>query len=61
MSDVIRESLDAAAPRPLTQYYGDVSTAVQSVYSPPSSVTADATPQTATDLITAVLKGEALL
>ncbi len=61
MAGLIRESLDAAAPRPLTQYYGDVSSAIQRVYSPPSSVNPDTTPREAEDLITAVLKGDALL
>jgi multiple sugar transport system substrate-binding protein len=61
MATLIRDSLDAGAPRPLTQYYGDVSTAVQREYSPPEAVDANTTPQKATDLITAVLKGEALL
>lgn len=61
MSALIRESLDAAAPRPLTQYYGDVSSAVQRTFSPPSSVDPNTTPQAATALITAVLRGEALL
>lgn len=61
MAELIRESLDAAAPRPLTQYYGDVSSAVQRVFSPPSSVNPSATPKETADLITAVLKGDALL
>ena len=61
MADLIRESLDAAAPRPLTQYYGDVSSAIQREFSPPSSVNPSSTPKQAADLITAVLKGDALL
>ncbi|MEO6884854.1 MAG: extracellular solute-binding protein [Jatrophihabitantaceae bacterium] len=61
MSILIRESLDAAAPRPLTQYYGDISSAVQRIFSPPSSVDPATTPQAADDLISAVLRGEALL
>lgn len=61
MADLIRQSLDASAPRPLTQYYGDVSGVIQRVYSPPSSVDPDTTPQQATDLLTDVLNGRALL
>jgi multiple sugar transport system substrate-binding protein len=61
MADLIRESLDAAAPRPLTQYYGDVSSAIQREFSPPSSVNPSATPKQASELITSVLKGDALL
>jgi multiple sugar transport system substrate-binding protein len=61
MADLIRSSLEESAPRPLTQYYGDVSSAIQRVYSPPSSVNPATTPHQATDLIQSVLKGEALL
>ncbi|MGN6753071.1 MAG: extracellular solute-binding protein [Intrasporangium sp.] len=61
MAELIRESLDAAAPRPLTQYYGDVSSAIQRVFSPPSSVDPNTTPRDAANLISAVLKGDALL
>lgn len=60
MADVIRESLEIAVPRPQTQYYGDLSTAVQRVWSPPSSVTPE-TPARSADLIIDVLRGEALL
>ncbi|MGH8828285.1 MAG: extracellular solute-binding protein, partial [Jiangellaceae bacterium] len=61
MADVIRESLEAAAPRPQTPYYNEVSTGLQTTWHPPSSVTADATPEDATVLITEVLRGEKLL
>jgi multiple sugar transport system substrate-binding protein len=58
---VIRESLDNAAPRPLTPYYSEVSGGIQREYHPTSSVDPQSTPQQATDLITAVLKGDQLL
>ncbi|WP_347352002.1 extracellular solute-binding protein [Intrasporangium sp.] len=61
MADLIRESLDGGAPRPITQYYGDVSSAIQRVFSPPDSVDPATTPRQAQDLIESVLKGEALL
>lgn len=61
MAALIRESLDAGAARPVTQYYGDISTALQRVFSPPEAVTPERTPQEATELIQNVLKGEALL
>lgn len=61
MADQIRESLANSGPRPQTQYYGDVSSAIQRVYSPPGSVDPDTTPQRATALLQAVLKGDALL
>ena len=58
---VIRESLDNAAPRPLTPYYSEVSGGIQREYHPTGSVDPQSTPQQATDLITAVLKGDQLL
>ncbi len=60
MADVIRDSLEVAVPRPQTQYYGDLSTAIQRVWSPPSSVTPE-TPAESAELILEVLRGEALL
>jgi len=61
MADVIRQSLEQAAPRPQTPYYNEVSTGLQETWHPPSSVNPDTTPQRSTDFITAVLRGEALL
>jgi len=61
MAALIRTSLDDAAPRPQSQYYGDISTGLQREFSPPDAVNPDSTPKAATDLITAVLKGEKLL
>jgi multiple sugar transport system substrate-binding protein len=58
---VIRESLDHAAPRPQTPYYSEVSGGIQREYHPTGSVDPRSTPQQATDLITAVLKGDQLL
>lgn len=60
MADQLRTSLDGGAPRPVTQYYGDVSTALQRVFSPPNEIT-DKTPSEADSLIHEVLNGEALL
>ncbi|UJP41192.1 extracellular solute-binding protein [Cellulomonas palmilytica] len=61
MADVIRESLEQAAPRPQTPYYNEVSTGLQETWHPPAAVDPDTTPQESTDFITAVLRGEALL
>jgi multiple sugar transport system substrate-binding protein len=61
MAALIRTSLDGAAPRPQSQYYGDISTGLQREFSPPGAVNPDTTPKEATDLITSVLKGETLL
>ena len=60
MADTIRTSLEQAAPRPQTQYYGDLSTALQESFSPPNSVNSS-TPKKAQDFILAVLKGNKLL
>jgi multiple sugar transport system substrate-binding protein len=61
MADLIRSSLDDAAPRPQSQYYGDISTGLQREFSPPDAVNPDTTPKAATDLISSVLKGNTLL
>ncbi|MGY1835407.1 extracellular solute-binding protein [Blastococcus sp. SYSU DS0510] len=58
---LIRESLEAAAPRPQTVYYSEVSGALQRVYHPASSVEPGVTGPTAAELISAVLAGEELL
>ncbi len=60
MADTIRTSLEQAAPRPQTQYYGDLSTALQQSFSPPNSVSSS-TPKKAQKFILAVLKGDKLL
>nr|WP_203433633.1 extracellular solute-binding protein [Jiangella asiatica] len=61
MADLIRESLEVAAPRPQTPYYNEVSSGLQSTWHPPSSVSPGSSPEEATTLITEVLKGERLL
>ena len=61
MADVIRQSLEQAAPRPQTPYYNEVSTGLQQTWHPPSAVNPKTTPKESTDLITAVLRGEQLL
>ncbi len=57
---LIRDSLENAAPRPQSQYYGDISTGLQMSFSPPSSVNAQ-TPEKAQTFILDVLQGKALL
>jgi multiple sugar transport system substrate-binding protein len=52
--------MEAAAPRPLTPYYTEVSSSIQREFHPPSSVTAE-TPQDAAELINGVISGEVLL
>lgn len=61
MADVIRQSLERAAPRPQTPYYNEVSSGLQETWHPPSSVSPETTPQKSTEFITAVLRGDQLL
>lgn len=59
-ADTIVESLEQAAPRPLTPYYSEVSASLQREFHPPSSVT-ESTPASAANLIKQVINGEVLL
>jgi multiple sugar transport system substrate-binding protein len=61
MADLIRESIDAAAPRPQTPYYTDVSTATVRTFHPPASVDPQRTPSDAKQLIVDVLHDRRLL
>jgi multiple sugar transport system substrate-binding protein len=60
MADTIRESLEAAAPRPLSPYYSEITGGLQREYHPASGVD-DQTGAQADDLISAVLRGDQLL
>jgi len=55
-----QESLKAAGPRPVSPYWSDISSAIQSSWHPPSSVSKQ-TPADSADYIQRVLDGEALL
>lgn len=55
-----QESLKAAGPRPVSPYWSDISSAIQSSWHPPSSVSTQ-TPEEAADYIEQVLNSEALL
>jgi multiple sugar transport system substrate-binding protein len=61
MAPAIQQSLEAAAPRPQTPYYNEVSQGLQRVWSPPTAVNPDSSPQKATELITGVLQKKELL
>ena len=60
MADTIRESLQAAKPRPLSPYYSEITGGLQREYHPPAGVDAS-TGKKADDLISAVLRGDQLL
>ncbi|WP_199486506.1 extracellular solute-binding protein [Actinomadura logoneensis] len=61
MAGLLRDSIDAAAPRPVTPYYGDVSGAIQSRWHPPASVDPATTPRRSASFISQVLRDKALL
>jgi multiple sugar transport system substrate-binding protein len=60
LADTILASLKQAGPRPQSQYYGDLSTALQKSFSPPGTVNSG-TPAKAQSFILQVLKGDKLL
>ena len=61
MADLIRQSIDEAAPRPRTPYYTDVSTSVVRTFHPPRAVDPERTPAAAARLIVDVLDDRVLL
>ncbi|WP_207944561.1 extracellular solute-binding protein [Actinomadura rubrisoli] len=61
MAGLIRDSINAAATRPITPYYTDVSGAVQSRWHPPASVNPNSTPGRSDSFIRQVLRDQALL
>ncbi|HZO68931.1 MAG TPA: extracellular solute-binding protein [Kribbellaceae bacterium] len=61
MADLIRDSIDSAGPRPVTPYYGDVSTSVQRTWHPASGVNSPDTPENTDSYMSEVLSGDRLL
>ena len=61
MATLIRDSIAHAGPRPITPYYGDVSTSVQRTWHPARNVTSPDTPEAADEYMSEVLHGERLL
>jgi multiple sugar transport system substrate-binding protein len=61
MAELIRESIADAGPRPITPYYGDVSSSVQRTWHPPSAVQSPQTPEETDTYMSQVLSGERLL
>jgi multiple sugar transport system substrate-binding protein len=61
MATLMRDSINAAGPRPVTPYYGDVSAAVQRDWHPESSVNPNNAPAATAKLISNVLHDRRLL
>ena len=61
MAAMIRDSIDAATPRPQSSYYPDVSAATVREFHPPKDVNPDRTPKAADRLIVNVLQDRQLL
>ncbi|MDI6099576.1 extracellular solute-binding protein [Actinoplanes sp. NEAU-A12] len=61
MADQIREGLDAATPRPVSPYYGDVTGSIQTAFHPPDSLAPGATPREGNELLEAVLSNRRLI
>ncbi|SDT26152.1 extracellular solute-binding protein [Actinoplanes derwentensis] len=61
MADQIRTGLDAATPRPVSPYYGDVTGSVQTAFHPPGSLDPGTTPREANELLEAVLSNQRLI
>ncbi|WP_020580309.1 extracellular solute-binding protein [Actinopolymorpha alba] len=60
MSDLLRRSVDEAAPRPVTPYYPDITAAIQRTWHPPGALTSR-TPAETAQLIVAVLHDRELI
>ncbi|HEY7724599.1 MAG TPA: extracellular solute-binding protein [Anaeromyxobacteraceae bacterium] len=61
MADLVRASIDEAAPRPRTPYYPDVSAATVRAFHPPAAVEPAETPARAARLVDDVLHDRVLL
>jgi multiple sugar transport system substrate-binding protein len=57
-ADLLRESIEAAAPRPVTPAYSDISLAIQKTYSPPDGIDPDTIVQTLRDRIERAVEGK---
>jgi multiple sugar transport system substrate-binding protein len=61
MAGLMRDSINAGGPRPVTPYYGDVSSSIQRTWHPPASVNPNKAPGAAATLIVNVLHDKRLL
>ena len=57
-ADLLRESIDAAGPRPVTPAYSDISLAIQKTFHPPDAVDPDAVVETLRDRIDKAVEGK---
>jgi multiple sugar transport system substrate-binding protein len=57
-ADVLRESIDAAGPRPVTPAYSDISLAIQKTFHPPDAVDPDTVVETLRDRIDKAVEGK---
>jgi multiple sugar transport system substrate-binding protein len=57
---LFQQSVDAAAPRTVSPYWSDISSAIQSTWHPPASVDED-TPKDSQDFVEDILQGKGLL
>jgi multiple sugar transport system substrate-binding protein len=60
MAGLLRDSVDGAAPRPITPYYSDVTAAIQNTWHPPNAVN-EQTPERSAKLIVDVLHDRQLI
>lgn len=61
MAALMRESINAAGPRPVTPFYGDVSGAIQRDWQPADKLNPTSTPKSSASLITDVLHDKRML
>lgn len=55
MADLMRQSINAGGPRPVTPFYRDISAAIQQTWHPPTAIQPKTTPAKSADLINNVL------
>lgn len=59
--ELYRDSIDSGGPRPKSAFYSQISSAVQTEWHPPTSVSPESTPEQTEEFLRSVLDGEALL
>ena len=57
-AELLRESINAAAPRPVTPAYSDISLAIQKTYHPPQDVEPEGTEEKLRDRMEKAADGE---